>query len=370
VGEGADLRIERSAPPDLAEIIDREALWHRGRAFVMSDRSKRLLDEWRRERERWAHPHETRSVTGFEAGVLAIVEGYRAESAPLSGLIRLVAPARRDLPAVGAMPAGHRAASEGPVGAATPNLLQISTEGVGRSVLVLAGSVWVGERDKSGRTRIVTADHWVRDIEFVWAVWADDTPRPVEYHRNLTAQTFILGPKARQRLLTTSGRDPEFRAWLAREYKGRSLADAFRFRPRARERAVGKLVAALAESPEATGFAVVSGGRVLGVELFANHELMMAYAAPLLHGYAMEAGPETLEVASPEGRADKLVEEAEEMIEGLPGRVARIEDDVRGTREGWPELLRRVNLRGDRGGIAGHGLLHDKRPVHFTLFGG
>jgi hypothetical protein len=370
VGDGADLTTVRSAPPDLEEFIEREALWHRSQPFVMGERAKRLLDEWEKERQRWTNPGETRSVTGFESAVLAIVGDYRAESAPYAGLVRLIAPARRSLPAVGAMPAGQRAASEGPVGAAMPNQLCISTEEVGRPVLVLAGSVWVGEKDSSGRTRIVTADAWIRDLEFVWSVWADNTPRPDEYHTNLTSQAYVLGPKARQRLLTASGRDAEFRQWLVREYKGRSLAEAFRFRPRARERAVEKLVAALAESPESTGFAVVSEGRVLGVELFANHELMMECAAPLLHGYAMEAGPETLEVASPEARARKLVEGAREMIEGLPGRVGRIEDDKRGTREEWPESLRRVNLRNRGGGLVGHGLLHDTRPVHFTLFGG
>jgi len=369
VGEGPDLGVVRGAPVDFEGVLEEYGLWHRGRAFVMSDRAKGLLKEWEDERQRWANPNETRSVTGFESAVLAIVDGYRAEAAPYSGLVRLVSPQRVDLPEVGAMPSGKRAASEGPVGAAMTDRLCISTEDLGRPVLVLAGSVWVGERDRSGRTRIVTADDWIHDLEFVWAVWGDNIERPDEFHTNLTAQSFILGPQARRRLLTASGRDAGFRQWLAREYKGRSLAEAFRFRARARELAVEKLVAALAASPESSGFAVVSGGRVVGVELFANHALMMEYAAPLLHGYSLEAGPEGLEVVEPASRSRQLVEDAEAMIDGLPGRVGRMEEDERGTREEWPDQLRRVNLRNLAGATVGHGLLHDKRPVHFTLFG-
>jgi len=133
---------------------------------------------------------------------------------------------------------------------------------------------------------------------------------------------------------------------------------------------LARLTAALDRERDATGFTFIdAAGKLRGVELFANHSLMMAFAPRLLRGYLLEAGEKgaSLEIPSGDGT---LLKRVEEFLESVPRGSARLEeiklDDDR--RDEWPKGLKRVHVMRS-GEIIGHGLVDaDYRPVHVSIF--
>jgi hypothetical protein len=213
--------------------------------------------------------------------------------------------------------------------------------------------------------RVAAASEWVDRAQFVPIVWADEIEAPRNTSK-LEVQDFILGPRARQRLLTAkAGRDPAFREWLARTYGGR-LPDAFGAGAKDRERAVNRLVDSLQRDDGATGFAVLDAkGRILGVELFHQHELMVALAPRLLRGYLLEAGEDEIRLAAPRV-AGRGIETVKGFLGELKGRGLRVERKP--LEDGRSDGLSRANIVGSAGEIVGHGLVLDETPIHLSLF--
>ena len=372
----ADVRIEGSA---LVEYVSpapdsnpRGHIWDHmlsRRAFELREMMIRDEQRGRRLRERRiAHP-ESRTGTRRNLEVMAMIRGYAATGEPWDGLVLVNHPkVDEGLPAVGAVPTGVRLGIDHHIEKSI--MFDLSKSNLKDAVLTPLGEVWRATKDGTGRTRVVTIAHWgrARQSELVPIVWADEIAAP-KNRSNLEAQPFILGPKARRRLLgARRGKDAEFLAWLRREYGGRDLAALFAKDANKRAVTVDKLVRALGKDGSATGFAVVDGkGRLLGIELFANHELMLAFAPRLLHGYLFEAGDEGVALTKPaaaQGPATALVTLE---LEGLTSRALKLEA-VDGY--GRAKDKRRVNIMGPAATIIGHGLLTAKnRPIHVTLFG-
>ncbi len=350
-------------PFDIAEAIRRE----RG----LCERAETLRHEWAADEERWKaeaarRPAERRTgAANPEAAALVLALDFR--NSAVEALLCVHGMGASAAPAVVALPPGRRVALDS---AAGPGRVLLRGE---TPSLALLGEVLVAEGVGAGRTRIVTASHYVARSEFAPVTWADEIAPPADGTPSmLQVQPWMLGPRARQRLLSASdGRDPEFLRWLRDECKGRSLAEHLADKAGVRERAVARLVEALRADAGATGFAVFAGDALQGVEIFASHELMMQFAPRLLHGYLLEAGSRPLRLAAPGAGAAGLLTQAKRLIEELPGTTARFDDsdDQRGTREGWPEGLRRVLLRDGTGNILGAGLLVGDRPLHVTVYG-
>jgi hypothetical protein len=316
-----------------------------------------------------AEPPVREPPTGppMSAEILAMMEGYGATAEPYEALVVLSRmPGMSRLPAVGAAPAAKRSAVEPGEGR-----IYQDVSGVPHALLAPLGEVWTGVKDGSGRTRVVAASDWVGPAQDVAVVWADEIGVP-RTSLKLEVQDYILGPKARQRLLTAKpGRDPGFREWLSHAY-GATIAGAFAEGARDRERAVNKLVDVLARDEAATGFAVLDAkGNLLGVEIFHDHALMLAFAQRLLRGYLLEAGDDGIRLAPPRA-GDGRLGAVQGLLEGLPARGLRM--DRRGLDDSDPMLripkgLCRANLADASGRIMGHGLLIDDAPIHLTLFG-
>ena len=56
----------------------------------------------------------------------------------------------------------------------SPGRIHQDVYGVPHAILAPLGEVWIGARDGSGRTRIVTASEWVAPAQSVSVVWADE----------------------------------------------------------------------------------------------------------------------------------------------------------------------------------------------------
>jgi hypothetical protein len=358
----------------LAELLRRNAKGYLVDGAVLRPGAMQLLHEWRTEDRRWerlrrhriAHPVE--STTGTRNPVVfAMLGGYDVSRAPLRSLVLVKHPVYGTPPEVRAVPAGSAAAGDYQASGGEV-LLETSRLGRGAPVLVLAGEILRADRDRSRRTRIVGASSWVEDSQLVPVVWADtiDLPRNSSY---LELQPFTLGPRARQRIVSAGGRDRGFLEWLRENYPAGGLRRSFEDKGGRRAKAVGRLTQELARDGAATGFAVIADGKVLGVELFASHELMLAFAPRLLHGYMVEAGTNALALEPPRASDGTALELARALIDDVPERVARLEDDARGTQERWPEGLRRVQLKEPLGRVVGHGLLYEGRPLYLFLSG-
>lgn len=341
---------------------------------VLRPGAMQLLHEWRAEDRRWERlrhhriEHPVESTTGTRNPVVfAMLGGYDVSKAPLRSLVLVKHPVYGKLPGVRAVPAGSAAAGDYQASGGEV-LLETSRLERGAPVLVLAGEILRAEKDRSRRARVVGASSWIEDSQLVPVVWADNTdlPRNSSY---LELQPMMLGPQARQRIVSASGRDADFLAWLRETYPGRSLDQAYEDKRGAREKAVGRLTRELARDGASTGFAVIADEEVLGVELFASHELMLAFAPRLLHGYMVEAGTNALALEPPRASDGAALEAARELLDGVPERVGRMQDDVRGTQESWPDGLRRVVLREPLGRVVGHGLLFEGRPLYLFLSG-
>jgi len=334
------------------------------KALELKKEFEREDERIERLRARIVEQGERRTVAVSNPAVAAMVRGYAGVGEPLEGLV-LVNHARvlSELQPVHAVPAGSRIA----VDLQTEKSIYFDkTEG---PVLSPLGEVWTAVQDGSGRTRLVTGTNWLYDSsQFVPVAWADEIEIPAS-RSNLEVQDFIVGPRARRRLLEARGQDAAFLLWLRHECGGRNLLDAFAVGAREREKRVQVLVRALAADPTATGFAVLAAdGRPLGVELFQGHDLMMEFAARLLRGYLFEEGEKGVSVSVPKaGRKGPGVELVTLLLEGLPEKAPRYEEVQGGT--GLGEGMKRVNLLGTPGEILGHGLLDQNgRPIHLTLF--
>jgi hypothetical protein len=310
------------------------------------------------------------TVTPMSAEVAALTRGYRPTAAPSQALVVLARPpALSRLPTVGAAPLGPRLATDATTG---EGLIDEELVGVLHDVVAPLGEVWVGVQDGSRRTRVVAHSNWIpaRVGEMTKVVWADDISKP-RTSAKLEVQDFILGPKARRRLLAaTPGPDAPFRDWLAQTY-GSPLEDAAKEGEKERERLVNRLVQSLERDKDASGFAVFDAqGTLLGIEIFHDHALMLAFAKRLLRGYLLEAGAGGIRLAAG-GRGQ---EDAAGFLDGLPGRGLRVAREpvvipgVDGKNHA-PEGLARATMVDAGGRVFGHGLVLDNAPVHLALFG-
>jgi len=344
---------------------------------------RRRMDSWARmtvmlkEQERWERLRDRiarapeRVLTGEPRNLqlLAMLATSEAVAKPYESLVLMRQPVvPGHLPAARALRAGTRIAMDQNT---TAGRIYVDLQAYrGPAVLAPLGEVWIGTRDGSGRTRVLTKSDWIARSQMVAVTWADEISPPAKRSFDLEVQDFILGPRARKLLLTSKARDDLLRGWLRKSYGAATLGKAFQRGARERERTVARLTAALARDPEATGFTFIdAAGKLRGVELFANHSLMMAFAPRLLRGYLLEAGEKgaSLEIPSGDGT---LLKRVEEFLESVPRGSARLEeiklDDDR--REEWPQGLKRVHVMRN-GGIIGHGLVDaDYRPVHVSLF--
>ena len=324
--------------------IDLEIEWsaqHRHIARVMRD-----------------HPElkETRTGT-WRPEIVFLVSPYEAASVPLESLVVFRHHVGLDTPEVLAMPTGADVADD--YYSADRLLIDTRRLARGHSRLLLAGEIFVGSRDKSNRVRVVSASSWVQDSSDVPMAWADNVKTPGNAGR-LVLQAEMLGPKARRAIA-----------------RGQSLpkgaVEALRAGRKTQANAVARLVASLRVDASATGFAVVAGKQVLGVELFASHDLMLAYAPRLLHGYLAEAGTKAIRLTEPTQGGERIQELARMLIDRVSQSALKLQDVKGGTTGEWPAkkgkiLLRRVNIMAGRTAVAGHGLLYKGRPLHITLF--
>jgi len=364
----------RPAAPPAGAPFDEVLAHHLENRLVdgepISDRALALLDEMRRLEEQTvrrrealvkAEPNERRTRAYYDMEVQTALQPYATLAAPYRGLVLVRRrPVPSDLPLVAALPVGVRVASDG------VDLLMISTDRLerGQSRLALLGEVYLGGRDGSGRLRFLGASGWIRDVEFLPMVWGDAVKRPLRSSFKLALLDLILGPGARRRLLQADGRDTECRAWIADHYPDLHGGS---WRKRI-DRRVAQLTAALSENPEATGFVVLSAGRVMGTELFASHDLMAAYAPRLLRGYLVEAGEAGISLEAP-AKGGQALSAVTDLLDRLPEQMKMVvEEPFRGTREDWPAGMERVTLRSPAGAVMGHGLLLNARPVQLSIF--
>jgi hypothetical protein len=340
---------------------------------------RRRMDSWarltvmRKEQEHWDRLRDTqprRAVTGEPRNLqlLAMLSTAEAVSKPFDSLVLMRQPVVIGrLPAARALRAGTRLAMD--QHAANSLYVDLRTYR-GPAVLAPLGEVWIGARDGSNRTRVVRQSDWIARSQFVPVAWADEISPPLKRSYDLEVQDFILGPRARKLLLTSEAEDDVFRGWLKKNYEAGTLAQAFRRGAKKRERTVARLTSALEGDLAATGFAFIDAeGRLRGVELFADHTLMTAFAPRLLRGYLLEAGEKgaSLEVPSGNGTLLKQVDEFLEMVPRGSAHLDEIKLDKDRKKE-WPKGLKRVHvMRGAT--IIGHGLVDaDYRPVHVSIF--
>lgn len=349
-------------PAGALALLDERARgsWREGE--FLSDRAwqftlmQRELEE-RTERARREAGEETRTGAARNVEIAMMLSGFDAVAAS-EELVLFRAREGGEKPAsLPPLPAGVKVGMDAHVDASR---VSVSS---GEPALLLAGEVLVAA-DKSGRTRVIAADSYVLHDQIVPVLWADAIEVPAN-RQNLALQESMLGPRARQRLTGREGRDPEFAAWLDGQLGGRRLADALHDGGRTKD--ADALRRAISADRGAIGFAVYSQGRLLGVELFGSHGMLEEFAPRLLPGYLRDAG-RSIEVRPVDAGAP-VAELARRLLEDVPNAAVRVEVVERGTREGWPEGVRCVNLRGAGGAPLGHGLLAGSRPIHLTLFG-
>ncbi|MHC4933988.1 MAG: ARPP-1 family domain-containing protein [Planctomycetota bacterium] len=376
--------IEPYAPPEgttLFDSIQNHSGGYLVDGVVMSGKAIQLRKEWealeRREKRLTVKGEEVRPERRSDARspeILAMLGSYEALKAPYGGLVLLTHPEPERPPGAAAIPAGAAVGYDYDL---TDDFVFIDTSrtGVDQPTLVLSGEVLRGVKDGSGRTRVTRTSAWIqpRESEAVAITWTDGIESPSNM-KWLSMQPVMLGPEARRRLVKARTRDPEFLKWLRETYNAHSLVEAFRDPGRERTVAVNRLLKQLRQSRGATGFAVLAEGKVLGVELFATHELMLEFAPRLLHGYMVEAGTQAVSLEAPARRGLDLVRRAQKLVDDTPSRALKLEDSEKSTFESLEETpqagrVRCVNLRTPLGKTLGHGLLYDGRPLHLHLFG-
>jgi negative regulator of sigma E activity len=235
-------------------------------------------------------------------------------------------------------------------------------------ILFLQGDILVA-RDATKRTRIVASDFWVGPGEestvMPW-VWADDIAAPKKGRDNLKLQDEILGSGLRREFIGAVGRDEE----LLKRLEKRLAAYFERKRDDTRVRA---LVQPLLKDAGATGFAVLDGTRVRGIELFGSHVLLERFAERLLRGYVRENGASIrVRALRPDHRASSK-DSVRKFIDALPERAltSRTTRSIpSGSVKAWRKNgLENITLRGAGGKVPGHGLIQDDSLIHLTVFG-
>lgn len=343
---------------------------------------RRRMDSWARltvmqkEQEHWDRlrdreedvPLSVKTGEPRNLQLLAMLSTSEALAKPFESLVLMRQPVvTGNLPAARALRVGTRIGMDQRSDSSLYVDLRTSR---GAAVLTPLGEVWIGVRDGSQRTRVVRQSDWIAQHQLVPIVWADQIAAPTKRSYDLEVQDFIVGPRARKLLLASEARDSAFRGWLTKNYGAGSLAQAFSRGAKKRERTVARLAAALDRHRAATGFAFLDAqGKLRGVELFADHALMAAFAPRLLRGYLLEAGEQGVSLEVPSGNGS-LLKQVEEFLDGVPRGAARLEEIELGAEreKEWPAGLKRVHVM--RGGtIIGHGLVDaDYRPVHVSIF--
>ncbi|MHC4973691.1 MAG: ARPP-1 family domain-containing protein [Planctomycetota bacterium] len=343
---------------------------------------RRRMDSWerltvmRKEQEHFDRQRDRRArtpervLTGEPRNLqlLAMLSTSEAVSKPFESLVLMRQPVAGHLPTARALREGSRLAMDQHT---YPGSLYVDLRMYrGPAVLAPLGEVWIGVQDGSHRTRVVKQSDWIARSQLVPVVWADEIAPPAERSYDLEVQSFVLGPKARRLLLTSGVKDDVFRGWLKKNYMAGSLEQAFQRGAKKRERTVARLATALDSDREATGFAFIDAeGRLRGVELFANHTLMMGFARRLLRGYLLEAGEKGASLEVPSGNGT-LLKQVGEFLETVPRGAAHLEEIEldRDRKMEWPKGLKRVHVMRS-GTIIGHGLVDaDYRPVHVSIF--
>jgi hypothetical protein len=366
-----DLTIEGSALA--AKATPAPELVHRMRIDDhLPSRRAVELEEWMRQEEllvsKTPEPG-SRTTPPKSAEISAMVKGYAPAGQPSEALVVISRP-----PALSTL-----GAVEPPSGRANDQSdarIMFTLLGDGPAGLAPLGTLWVGT-DATRRARILGWSHWVsrNNATFLTVVSADQISTPTR-GEDVEAQPFILGPKARQRLLVAKpGADAAFLAWLRGEYGEKALPELLADGARDRDRAVNKLVDALAHDGTASGFAVLdTKGNLLGTELFLDHDTMIAFAPRLLRGYLLEAGEDGIRIAPPRpaGRGPEMVQK---LIDGMPGRGLRVErqrldvPEDQHDKHPAPAGVARVTFLTSGGHPVGHGIVRDDTPIHLTLFG-
>jgi len=317
------------------------------------------------DRLRASLPEERETRTGvWNAEALQIVRGFEPARAAEALVLfrRAVRDAAEPVRALGAK--GHSIMDHEP----DPMRVLVANE-TDEPVLLLLGEVLVAG-DKTRRTRVVAADSWIgaRDTQIVPVAWADAVEAPVPWRANLDVRQAALGPTLRRALAGRPGRNEAFLRSVAESAGGRALADDLDRKDAVLERRLAHLLKSLDAPGDASlsGFAVLAGGEVKGVELFGDHALMMAMAPRLLRGYLRELG-DALDLRAPGAQEGEMLRMAELLVVGTPARTLQVEER---RRDGWPVALglREVTLRGPGGKVIGHGLMARDRPVHLALF--
>ncbi|MHC4958762.1 MAG: ARPP-1 family domain-containing protein [Planctomycetota bacterium] len=340
---------------------------------VWTQNSMQFLRDWSAQRDQlhrinakyMARP-ETRT-TAANRDMLELVLGYRAEGVPYAGMVLFSHPqAVKPFKADG-FPQGASVAFDNDD---VPGRVRVSAESMNAKSklwLLLAGEILRGEKDGSDRVRVVSGSSIVQTSSAVPVTWADRTGAPHKSSK-LAVQPEMLGPEARRRLVTTEGRNDEFLAWLEKRYSRAVLKGEGRS---GRNRLIKRLMAALRANTGSTGFAVAGpDGKVMGVELFATHAMLLEFAPRLLHGYLIEAGPKGISLEPATRGIDAAQKRAADVLDRVTNSALKIVDVESGThRDEWAGRgIRRVNLVGARGSVVGHGVLLNGRPVQMTFF--
>jgi len=325
--------------------------------------------------------HSDETVTGVRRHPLVAswLKDVQAARTPYDGVLALhLRASEGTVPDARAVPVRTDRASAFVEAGELNDLHDVRVTKGGRPVIIPLGEVWVepvgdGKSTKFRRARVVTATTWVKRGELVPMAWANGTAADPSAPKQwaLRAEGFVLGPKARRKLLNKSGKDAALLDWILATYGAEGLVKTARADMRKHKAVVGRLIRALAQDKKATGFAVYgSKNRVLGTELFATHELMVELAPRLLAGYLLEAGDQ-IRLTRKAGGVNEIEELARKFLsDELPRQVKSVVD-VRTAQsaDDWPKGMRQVNLQTPTRKVVGHGLMVGSRPLHLTLFG-
>ncbi len=336
------------------------------KALVLKEKDDAMVRGWERVAARRAIGNRTYAPRN--GALLSIVGPYQAEDAPYPALAMIHhAVDFSTAPILRALPLDRGVAQDSSV---DPDLVHWDLSSADSRLRRLAplGEVLAGLRDKSGRIRVVSRSTVVAGDRAMNGpmVWGDATELP-NSSKHLVPLGLILGPKTRQLVLSAKARDQALYAAvqeLARGKSGSNVLKSLRKAMKKDERTVRRLMDALESSTRVTGFAVLSHGKILGVELFATHDLMLQLAPRLLHGYLLEA-PGAIEARAPsKSKVAEVMKTATRLLDTLPEQT--IDFSAKKHTDGDVSEL---SLRSPGGGYVGHGLAKGKQPIHLTLFG-
>ena len=244
---------------------------------------------------------------------------------------------------------------------ADPELGWASNQHGAHPILFLQGEVLVAG-DGSKRTRIVASDFWVdKGAErFMTILWADDVAAPKRNPPRLKLQSEILGSDIRRELVGAAGRDKDLAKMLQKRLAGyfKSKLDAAKVRA---------LLRPLRDA-DVTGFAILEGDRVRGVELFGSHELLESFAERLIRGYVRQGGASLTIKPLSKDRKAAAFDVVRKHMTRLP-EVSLRSKEQRTRGDGFPVTMENITLRGTGGKVLGHGLIQDASLIHLTVYG-